>query len=242
MHRRTPEKENNLLTADGEQCILKNVGERCSLLLQKGAVMPKDKTENHEKIIAAAQKEFMTYGFKDASMRRIASECGMSASGLYKHFPSKEEMFSALVEPAWQGLADMYLKSADEAHRVLDTSDLSHVWESSGETAWIMEYVYEHFDAFKLIVCKAEGTRFENFLHDAAMLSEESTLAFMAQFRSKGKKLNDFRTKEFHLLITTYIDAVFQAVRHDFTKEEAFHYAETLDEFFTLSWKNFFGY
>ena len=39
--------------------------------------MPKDKIENHEKIIAAAKKEFMIYGFKDASMRRIASDSGM---------------------------------------------------------------------------------------------------------------------------------------------------------------------
>lgn len=59
--------------------------------------MPKDKTENHEKIISSARKEFMTYSFKDASMRRIAADAGMSASGLYKHFPSKEDMFAALV-------------------------------------------------------------------------------------------------------------------------------------------------
>mgnify|MGYP000895255214 FL=1 len=52
--------------------------------------MPKDKTENHKKIIAAAQKEFIAHGFKNASLRRIASEAGMSASGLYKHFSSKE--------------------------------------------------------------------------------------------------------------------------------------------------------
>ena len=38
--------------------------------------MPKDKIENHEKIVTAAKKEFMIYGFKDASMRRIASEAG----------------------------------------------------------------------------------------------------------------------------------------------------------------------
>lgn len=204
--------------------------------------MPKDKTENHEKIISSAQKEFMTYGFKDASMRRIASESGMSASGLYKHFPSKEDMFAALVEPAYHGLVEMYRKSADDMHQVLDSSDLSHVWETSNETAWVMEYVYKNFDAFKLIVCKAEGTRYENFLHDATQMGEKSTLAFMEQFRSKGKKLNDFNMKEFHLLTTTYIDAIFQAVRHDFTKDEALHYAEMLDEFFTLSWKQFFGY
>lgn len=204
--------------------------------------MPKDKTESHEKIISSARKEFMTYSFKDASMRRIAADSGMSASGLYKHFPSKEDMFAALVEPAYQGLIEMYRKSADDMHRILSTSDLSDVWETSNETAWIMEYVYENFDAFKLIICNAEGTRYENFLHEAARLGEESTLAFIEQFRSKGKRLNDFCMKEFHLLTTTYIDAVFQAVRHDLTKDEALHYAATLDEFFTLSWKNFFGY
>ena len=51
--------------------------------------MPRDKTENHEKIIESAFAEFLEYGFKDVSMRRIAEACGMSASGLYKHFPSK---------------------------------------------------------------------------------------------------------------------------------------------------------
>lgn len=204
--------------------------------------MPKDKTENHEKIISSARKEFMTYGFKDASMRRIATDSGMSAAGLYKHFPSKEDMFAALVEPAYQGLVEMYHESRNDMHRMLSTSDLSHVWETSNEAAWIMKYIYENFDAFKLIVCKAEGTRYENFLHDTAKLGEESTLAFMEQFRSKGKKLNDFSMKEFHLLTTTYIDAIFQAVRHDLTRDEALHYADTLDKFFTLSWKNFFGY
>ena len=103
--------------------------------------MPKDKTENHKKIIASAQKEFMTYGFKDASMRRIAADAKMSASGLYKHFPSKEEMFAALVAPAYDGLIEMYRQSADETRRILDTADFSHIWEGSHETVWIMEYM-----------------------------------------------------------------------------------------------------
>ena len=60
--------------------------------------MPIDKTANHEKIVAAAKKEFLTYGFTDASMRHIAEEAGMSASGLYKHFASKEEIWNALLD------------------------------------------------------------------------------------------------------------------------------------------------
>ena len=76
--------------------------------------MPRDKTENHEKIVAAAFREFMDHGFQEASMRRIASACGMSASGLYKHFPSKEAMFAALVEPAIDGLMALYHEIEDD--------------------------------------------------------------------------------------------------------------------------------
>ena len=70
--------------------------------------MTRDKEYHHGKILSAATEEFLKYGFMDASMRRIASAAGMSASGLYKHFASKEEMFSALVEPACQGLITLY--------------------------------------------------------------------------------------------------------------------------------------
>ena len=70
--------------------------------------MARDKELHHGKIIEAAMAEFLEHGFKDASMRRIASAAGMSASGLYKHFASKEEMFSALVEPSYQGLLSFY--------------------------------------------------------------------------------------------------------------------------------------
>ena len=62
--------------------------------------MPRDKTESHEKILAAARKEFMQYGFKDASMRRIGEEAGLTAAALYRHFAGKEALFGAVVEPA----------------------------------------------------------------------------------------------------------------------------------------------
>lgn len=40
--------------------------------------MPKDKTEAHEKIIAAAVREFTEYGYENASMRRIAAKVGLT--------------------------------------------------------------------------------------------------------------------------------------------------------------------
>ncbi|MCR5511634.1 MAG: TetR/AcrR family transcriptional regulator [Lachnospiraceae bacterium] len=203
--------------------------------------MPIDKTANHEKIVAAAKKEFLTYGFIDASMRHIAEEAGMSASGLYKHFASKEEMFSALVEPAYQGLLSIFRQEAGDQEHNIGTGDLS-ILETGQDAKLSIAYIYDHLDAFRLIICKYQGTKSENFLHDLAVLEEEITLSFMKVLKKQGVKLNEFNERELHLLTTTNITAVFQMVEHNFTREEAMHYADTLDRFFSKAWREFFGY
>lgn len=203
--------------------------------------MPIDKTANHEKIVAAAKKEFLTFGFTDASMRRIAAAAGMSASGLYKHFASKEEMFSALVDPAYQGLLALFRQEAGDQEQFIGTGDLS-VWETSNDARLAVSYIYDHLGAFRLIICKSQGTKYESFLHDLAVLEEKMTLSFMEMLKKHGAKLNEFSEKELHLLTTTNVNAIFQTVEHDLTREEAMHYADTLDRFFAKAWKEFFGY
>ncbi len=203
--------------------------------------MPIDKTANHEKIVVAAKKEFLTYGFTDASMRRIAVAAGMSASGLYKHFAGKEEMFSALVEPAYQGLLDIIRQEVKDQEPIIGTGDVS-VWETSKDAKLTIAYIYDHLDPFRLIICKSQGTKYESFLHDLAVLEEKTTLSFMENLKKQGVSINNFSEKELHLLITTNVNAVFQTIEHDFTREEAMHYADTLDSFFSKAWKEFFGY
>lgn len=203
--------------------------------------MARDKAGHHEQIMAAAWQEFVTYGFADASMRRIASSAGMSASGLYKHFAGKEEMFSALVEPACQGLLNMFHLEADGQEQFVEAGDLSTL-ETGQDARLAMAYIYDHLDAFRLIICKSQGTKYENFLHDLAVLEEKVTLSFMDMLQKQGVKLNEFSERELHLLTSSNVNAVFQAVEHGFTREEAMHYADTLDRFFSRGWREFFGY
>lgn len=204
--------------------------------------MPRNKTAHHERIIEAARQEFMAYGFADASMRRIAAAAGMSASGLYKHFPGKEEMFAALVEPAYEGLMAMYRKEETAEREALQSGTLNEKWESGGEARMAMEYIYDHPDAFRLLICKSQGTRYESFLHDLAVEEEKTTMAFMKLLKEQGVRINEVDPRELHLLVTANVGAVFQAVEHGFTREEAMRYADTLDRFFTKGWQELFGY
>ncbi|MBQ8094240.1 MAG: helix-turn-helix transcriptional regulator [Clostridia bacterium] len=203
--------------------------------------MIRNKTMHHESIIEAAMVEFLEFGFKDASLRRIAAAAGMSVSGLYKHFAGKEEMFSALVEPVYQGLLDLFRQEANDQEQFIGMGDLS-CWDTGRDAKLAVAYIYDHLDAFRLIVCKSQGTKYERFLHDLAVLEEETTLYFMRNLREQGMKINDFSKKELHLLTTANVNAVFQTVEHNFTREEALHYADTLDRCFSRAWREFFGY
>lgn len=204
--------------------------------------MVRDKTGHHEQIIAAARDEFMTYGFADASMRRIASAAGMSAAGLYKHFPSKEEMFAALVEPACRGLMALYRQEETAERSALQNGTLTEKWENGGEAKLAMTYIYDHLAAFRLLICKSRGTRYESFLHDLAVEEEKTTVTMMDMLKAQGMKINSVREEELHLLVTANVNAVFQAVEHGFSREEAMHYADTLDAFFSSGWQTLFGY
>ena len=203
--------------------------------------MIRNKDLHHEKIVEAAMAEFLEYGFIDASMRRIATAAGMSASGLYKHFASKEEIFAAIVEPTYLGLIGLYRKEATAQEEIINAGDIYN-WEDGNDAKLAISYIYDHLDIFRLLICKSQGTKFESFLHDLAAVEEEMTLAFMEELKKKGVKIKEIRLKELHLLTTANINAIFQAVEHDFSREEAMHYADTLDEFFSKAWSSFFGY
>ncbi|MBO7472391.1 MAG: TetR/AcrR family transcriptional regulator [Ruminococcus sp.] len=203
--------------------------------------MPRDKTQSHERIIEAAKKEFMQYGFTDTSLRRIATEAGIQVGGLYKHFSSKEEMFASLVDPAIEGLLDCFHEIEDDYFDEIGKVTLESIWEDKMETVRFMEYIYDHFDEFKLIVCRSQGTKYENFTHDIAILEEEVTIRYMSTLKKSGLAVSEIDEKEFHLLVTSSVEAIFQTVIHDFTKDEAMHYAHTLEKFYLPAWKALFG-
>ncbi|MCR4896443.1 MAG: TetR/AcrR family transcriptional regulator [Lachnospiraceae bacterium] len=203
--------------------------------------MPRDKTESHNRIIDAARKEFLEYGFADASLRRIAAGAGIQVSGLYKHFSSKEEMFASLVDPAIEGLMERYRQIESSYFAGIEQRDPGDQWTDQREMVQLMEYIYDHQDAFRLIICNSRGTRYAEFTHELAVLEEEVTLRYMQELKKGGHPVREVDEREFHLLVTASLEAVFQAVIHDFDKKEAMHYAETLEQFYLPAWKALFG-
>ena len=115
------------------------------------------------------------------------------------------------------------------------------MWESGADIHLIMEVVYPNFDAFKLLICRAEGTCYADYLHDLVMLEQKETFAFMEAAKKKGILVNEVRPEEMHLLMSAYVTALFEVVVHDFPREDAMHYLKTFQTFFYPGWRAVLG-
>lgn len=59
--------------------------------------------------------------------------------------------------------------------------------------------------------------------------------------KKHGVPVKEVDPKELHLLMTAYTNALFEVVVHDFTKEEALHYLDTMHQFFIPGWRAILG-
>lgn len=55
-----------------------------------------------EAIVEAAIAEFREHGFNGTSMDRVAAAAGVSKRTVYNHFPSKDELFEAILGLLWE--------------------------------------------------------------------------------------------------------------------------------------------
>lgn len=175
-------------------------------------------------------------------MRSIAASAEMTSAGLYRHFEDKEEMFAALVQPALDAMKEMIESQTKRAYLYLDLGDLDRMWSGDTDLKKLVEVIYDHFDAFRLLQGSSAGTRFENFFDEFIEIDEAETVRYMNALRERGIHVNEIVPEELHLLLNAYYSAFFEVVAHEFSKEDAMHYLETLEQFFHPGWRKFLGF
>ncbi len=201
--------------------------------------MPKDKTANHIRLMAAARQEFLELGYEKASMRSIGARCGLTAAAIYRHCRDKEDLFDRLVRPCVERM-----EAWMEAHvaRYMDDIQVGHrlVWRDS-EVDMMREIVYPDMEDYYLLLARSAGTKYENFLHDLTEKHQEGLMKCLPLLREQGFKVWDITPDELHLLITAYTTALFEPVMHNYSQEEAMRCLKTVEVFFLPGWKKLLG-
>ncbi len=196
-----------------------------------------DITETQKKILDVGKKEFLAKGFKDASLRGIVKEAGFTQGAFYGYYPDKASLFNALVSNAADGLMEQF-KAAQQAHyKLISEEKTAQSRELSTDYLnYFINFIYDNFDAFKLVICCAEGTKYANYIHELVEIEVEQTEDYYNHLRQLGKLEGTVSYELHHMITSAYFTAVFETVAHDMTRDHAIQYVNELAIFFNCGW------
>lgn len=190
----------------------------------------------------AAKKEFLEKGFKSASLRNIVKEAGVTTGAFYGYYRSKEALFDAIVGEQASVFMDQFLAAQNTFAELPPAEQQDNMGKISGDCMdWMVNYVYENLDAFKLLICCAEGTKYENMIHQMVEIEVAATHNFVAVLRSLGHSVEEIDPQLEHILVSGMFTAFFEMVIHDMTREQAVKYVMDLRTFYTAGWQKLMG-
>ena len=113
--------------------------------------------------------------------------------------------------------------------------------ESSDCVMWMVDYVYQNFDAFKLLICHAQGTAYEHFVHRMVEIEVEATERYMEVLRRLGRPVPKLDPQLCHIIASGLFNGIFEIVVHDMPYERARRNVQQLQEFYLAGWQKMMG-
>lgn len=166
----------------------------------------------------------------------------MTTGAIYRYYTDKEAIFEALVEEPAKELADRYRASQQKFAEMSLKEQLEGLPDvADHEYVWMVDYVYDHFDAFKLIACCSTGTRYEHYLDALIEIEVNASHLLMEKMQREGLNVLPLDDDMVHILASALFNGLFETVRHDTPKEKAVAYVDTLRTFYSAGWFKILG-
>ena len=194
-----------------------------------------------ENILRTAKEHFLKNGLDGASLRNIVKDAGLTTGAFYKYFPTKESLYDALTDPYIEHIYQIYdsilgdftsLSAEEQTNNMTDCSDEG--------IEQIVNYVYENYDNFRLLLKCGDSGKFAGFIHGMVEREVNSTLDYMETMRTACMDIPLIDQSLIHMIATGFFSAVFQIIEHDIDKNVAKKNIAQLKEFQTGGWERLF--
>ncbi len=146
------------------------------------------KEEVRQTILSSARLEFKEKGFKNSSMRNIARGAGVTVGNVYRYFENKEQLFCAVVGPAYVMIVNLVEEVKEDSFAV--TQQYPVFMEEI--THRIVDIYRKSREELLILINGSEGTRLENAKGNIVLLLEKKLQEiFGRQLKEKGKNVED---------------------------------------------------
>ena len=195
-----------------------------------------------EKIQQAALTEFLDKGFLSASWRQIVKNAGVTTGAFYGYFSCKEALFASIVEPHAAALMGRFMEAQTSFAGRPEAEQPEHMGEDSESCLdWMVDYICQNREPVKLLLCRAEGTGYESFVHNMVEVEVEYTLRYMEVLRRLGRRVPTLSRSLCHIIASGMFNGLFEVVIHDMPYEQALRDVKQLRAFYTAGWLELVG-
>ena len=198
-------------------------------------MLKSDETKRH--LLLIAKEEFLEKEFNNASVRNVAKKAGLTTGAIFRYYKTKEELFNALVAPAADTLIE-HFKEAQKAHNDLISEQKTDrsIELSTDYLNQFIRYIYSNYDAFKLIICSSEGTKYDSYIHDLVELEVSQSELYFEKLRKLEKLEGKVSHELLYMITSAYFTAVFETIKMNMNEERAIEYVNELASFFNHGW------
>lgn len=205
--------------------------------------MPHAAQRTRERILAVAAQEFLDKGFAKANLRDIARKSEVTTGAIYRHFPGKEELFQELLRPAFDVIAEARTIAAEEdaAHPAMHMLSEAAIQCSLDGVMQVIDAMYEQATAFKLLLCCADGSPYEDTVELIVDSYTDSYEAYVDHLVALGIATHRPGRMELHMLARAFIESICECVRHDIAPTAARDYLKSIVIFEHHGWYGLLG-
>ena len=197
--------------------------------------MGEDK-ETKERLIESAKAEFTEKGYMKASLRKICASAGVTTGALYFFFTDKEDLFSAIVGKPLDELNNLLLGHFAVENEMPLSEIYEHIDGGHDElSAALIHHLYANYDAFMLLLTKAQGTQFEGAVDQMVDMIEITYRAMAENIARKlpNKEVNPYML---HWLSHMIIDAFIHLITHEQDESRAVVIMSRIMNFLVGGW------
>ncbi len=190
-----------------------------------------------EKLLLAAKEEFLDKGYLGASLRSICKKAGVTTGALYFFFQDKNELFGSLVKEPLENMHFLMQKHyegemKDMKKSLVESNDASEDREAA---IAIVDYLYQNYDAFVLLLLKSAGSQYENCL-DAFISITEAHYRNLSDEMAKRYKTSKMDDYTIHWLAHLQIFFFVQLVEHNVSRKDALKQIAIMVKFMISGW------
>ncbi|GBF77374.1 putative TetR family transcriptional regulator [Paenibacillus sp. 598K] len=201
--------------------------------------MTESKAEKTKKnLLDYAKAEFTRHGFAEANMRTIAHKAGLTTGAIYRYFPDKNALFSALVGPAAEEIKQHFDALARHQLTMLENNNRIEDFVASSEGMLaVVDFIYSRYEAFDLLINRSAGSSWEHYIDSLIESDLASTQAYFAKMVDMKLLAHRPEPRYLALLVKQSFKQVLEIVTSHMRREEALDYMKLLIPFLYAGWR-----